>query len=172
MDMLFGLLGFAGFAVGVIWSVIAKIKKQPIKTPLIVLCAGVVLFFVGAAMGTGNEPSEATDNTETTVDTVLTTTQETTTQETTTEATTVSTTTQPTTEKANTTTTTTKAPAKTAVTAAKSTTTAKKVSRTVYITPSGKKYHYNGSCNGGKYQASNLDEAKRLGLTPCKKCVG
>lgn len=166
MDMLFGLLGFAGFAVGVIWSVIAKIKKQPIKTPLIVLCAGVVLFFIGAAMGTGNAPSETTDNTETTVDTVLTTTQETTTV-----ATTVSTTTQPTTEKANTATTT-KAPVKTAVTTAKSTTAAKKVSRTVYITPSGKKYHYNGSCNGGKYQASNLDEAKRLGLTPCKKCAG
>lgn len=88
MDSLFALLGFAGFAVGVIWSVIAKIKKQPIKTPLIVLCAGVVLFFIGAAMGTSNEPGEATNNTEITVDTVLTTTTTTTTAETTTVATT------------------------------------------------------------------------------------
>lgn len=44
-------------------------------------------------------------------------------------------------------------------------------SRTVYITPTGSKYHYDGHCNGGTYTPSTLDAAKRLGLTPCKKCA-
>lgn len=43
--------------------------------------------------------------------------------------------------------------------------------RTVYITKTGKHYHYSGSCNGGTYKKSTLSEAKRLGLTPCSKCV-
>ena len=45
-------------------------------------------------------------------------------------------------------------------------------SRTEYITPTGKKYHYNNHCNGGSYRESTLDEALRRGLGPCKKCVG
>ena len=45
-------------------------------------------------------------------------------------------------------------------------------SRTVYITPTGSKYHYNNNCNGGKYIESTLDEALSMGLTPCKKCAG
>ncbi len=45
-------------------------------------------------------------------------------------------------------------------------------SRTVYVTPTGKRYHYSNSCNGGTYIASTLDEALARGLTPCKKCVG
>ena len=44
-------------------------------------------------------------------------------------------------------------------------------SKTVYVTKTGKKYHYNGSCNGGTYYASTLEEAKRRGLTPCEKCA-
>lgn len=44
-------------------------------------------------------------------------------------------------------------------------------SRTVYITKTGKKYHYDSSCNGGTYYASTLSEAKARGLTPCEKCV-
>lgn len=44
-------------------------------------------------------------------------------------------------------------------------------SRTVYITNTGKRYHYSSSCNGGKYYPSTLDEALRQGLTPCKKCT-
>lgn len=44
-------------------------------------------------------------------------------------------------------------------------------SQTVYITPTGKRYHYSSSCNGGKYIASTLDQALASGLTPCKKCV-
>ena len=43
---------------------------------------------------------------------------------------------------------------------------------TVYVTPTGKKYHYNSSCNGGSYSPTTLDNAIKIGLTPCKKCVG
>lgn len=41
----------------------------------------------------------------------------------------------------------------------------------VYITPTGKRYHYDGHCNGGTYIESNLKEAKQRNLTPCKKCA-
>lgn len=49
---------------------------------------------------------------------------------------------------------------------------AQETGRTVYITPTGSKYHYDNNCNGGTYIASTLDEAKSLGLEPCKKCAG
>ena len=45
------------------------------------------------------------------------------------------------------------------------------VSRKVYVTKTGKRYHYSSSCNGGTYYESTLDAAKRRGLTPCDKCV-
>ena len=45
-------------------------------------------------------------------------------------------------------------------------------SRTVYVTKTGKRYHYSSHCNGSTYYASTLDEALARGLTPCKKCVG
>lgn len=45
------------------------------------------------------------------------------------------------------------------------------VSRTVYITKTGKRYHYDSTCNGGTYIRSTLQDALRLGLTPCNKCV-
>lgn len=45
-------------------------------------------------------------------------------------------------------------------------------SKTVYVTPTGKCYHYSSNCNGGKYIESTLDDALRRGLSPCKKCVG
>lgn len=45
-------------------------------------------------------------------------------------------------------------------------------SRTVYITPTGSKYHYSSSCNGGSYSATTLESAKNSGYTPCGKCVG
>lgn len=45
-------------------------------------------------------------------------------------------------------------------------------SRTVYITRTGSKYHYDNNCNGGTYIESTLDEAVSLGLEPCKKCAG
>ena len=47
-----------------------------------------------------------------------------------------------------------------------------KNSRTVYITPTGKRYHYDNNCNGGTYMESTLDKALSMGLTPCKKCAG
>lgn len=45
-------------------------------------------------------------------------------------------------------------------------------SRTVYVTSTGKRYHYSSNCGNGKYYESTLDAAKKSGLTPCKKCVG
>lgn len=42
---------------------------------------------------------------------------------------------------------------------------------TVYVTPTGKCYHYNNHCNGGTYYKSTLKKAKARGLRPCKKCV-
>lgn len=42
---------------------------------------------------------------------------------------------------------------------------------TVYVTKTGKRYHYSSSCNGGKYYESTLTSAKQRGLTPCQKCV-
>ncbi len=41
----------------------------------------------------------------------------------------------------------------------------------VYITPTGKRYHYSSTCGGKNSTKSNLDTAKSLGLTPCKKCA-
>lgn len=41
----------------------------------------------------------------------------------------------------------------------------------IYVTPTGKRYHYDGSCNGGTYYEATLAEARGRGLTPCDKCV-
>ena len=43
--------------------------------------------------------------------------------------------------------------------------------RTVYVTETGKRYHYSNTCNGGTYYASTLQAALARGLTPCQKCV-
>lgn len=40
---------------------------------------------------------------------------------------------------------------------------------TVYVTPTGKKYHKK-KCGNGKYTKEKLSKAKDRGLTPCKKC--
>lgn len=45
------------------------------------------------------------------------------------------------------------------------------LNRTIYITSTGKRYHYDNSCNGGTYYPSTLEEALRRHLTPCDKCV-
>ena len=45
------------------------------------------------------------------------------------------------------------------------------IPNTVYVTPSGKRYHYSASCGGKNSQAATLEEAQRAGKTPCKKCV-
>ncbi|MGL4790288.1 MAG: copper amine oxidase N-terminal domain-containing protein [Anaerotignaceae bacterium] len=41
----------------------------------------------------------------------------------------------------------------------------------VYITKTGKKYHYSNSCNGGTYFKSTLKQALAKNLGPCSKCV-
>ena len=43
--------------------------------------------------------------------------------------------------------------------------------KTVYVTKTGKKYHYSNTCNGGTYYASTLADALNRGLTACSKCV-
>lgn len=43
--------------------------------------------------------------------------------------------------------------------------------KTVYITRTGKKYHYDSQCNGGTYYPATLEEALQKGLEPCGKCV-
>lgn len=48
---------------------------------------------------------------------------------------------------------------------------ASSTARTVYVTRTGKRYHYDSHCNGGTYIKSTLAEAKKRGLTPCNKCV-
>ena len=47
----------------------------------------------------------------------------------------------------------------------------KQVRDKVYVTPTGRRYHYSGSCNGGHYELVPLEEALGRELTPCKKCV-
>lgn len=41
----------------------------------------------------------------------------------------------------------------------------------VYITRTGKRYHYDSHCNGGTFWPVPLDTAEAFGLTPCDKCV-
>lgn len=45
------------------------------------------------------------------------------------------------------------------------------VSHKIYVTRTGKKYHYDPNCNGGTYYESTLADALARGLTPCAKCV-
>lgn len=44
-------------------------------------------------------------------------------------------------------------------------------SSTIYITPTGKRYHYSSSCAGKNATKSSLSNARSRGLTPCKKCT-
>lgn len=63
----------------------------------------------------------------------------------------------------------------------KSTTTTKKTNskstsnnsngKTVYRTPTGKRYHYDPDCGGKNSYSTTLDAALSAGLTPCKKCA-
>ena len=43
--------------------------------------------------------------------------------------------------------------------------------RQIYVTRTGKRYHYDPNCNGGTYYEATLAEAMGRGLTPCEKCV-
>lgn len=49
---------------------------------------------------------------------------------------------------------------------------AKTNEKTVYVTPTGSRYHYNSNCGNGSYSSTTLSNAKAMGLTPCKKCAG
>lgn len=51
------------------------------------------------------------------------------------------------------------------------TTTVKRIPSVVYITKTGKRYHYNSKCNGGTYYECSYADAIKKGLTPCNKCV-
>ena len=45
-------------------------------------------------------------------------------------------------------------------------------SKTVYITPTGKRYHYSSTCGGKNSKQADLEDAINIYLlTPCKKCV-
>lgn len=44
-------------------------------------------------------------------------------------------------------------------------------SRTVYKTPTGKRYHYISTCGGKNSTATTLSQAIAMGLTPCQKCA-
>lgn len=43
--------------------------------------------------------------------------------------------------------------------------------KTVYRTPSGKRYHFDPDCGGKNSYQTTLDAAKSSGLTPCQKCA-
>ena len=43
--------------------------------------------------------------------------------------------------------------------------------KSVYRTPSGKRYHYDPDCGGKNSYSTTLDSAISAGLTPCEKCV-
>lgn len=51
------------------------------------------------------------------------------------------------------------------------TTSNKDNSRTVYRTPTGKRYHYDPDCGGKNSYSTTLNAAKSSGLTPCQKCA-
>ena len=42
---------------------------------------------------------------------------------------------------------------------------------TVYITPTGKRYHYSSICGGKNSKPTTKADAISRGLTPCKKCA-
>lgn len=44
-------------------------------------------------------------------------------------------------------------------------------SRIVYVTPSGKRYHYSKSCAGNNAKETTMDEAIAAGKTPCGTCA-
>lgn len=44
-------------------------------------------------------------------------------------------------------------------------------SKTVYITPTGKRYHLISTCGGKNSKSSTLSYAQSIGLTPCQKCA-
>lgn len=56
-------------------------------------------------------------------------------------------------------------------TGSSSTSTVKPDQNTVYVTPTGKRYHYSKDCAGKNGTAATLQQAQARGLTPCAKCA-
>lgn len=162
------------FPLGLYWMWTKSNWKKPIKIVITVVYAIYFLFCV-IVVATPTDSTEKTKETTTisvseitsesaTTETTSETTTETTTKETTTSATTTA---QNTTQKTTTT--------------EKATTTTKKQApaqnsnssdgRTVYKTPTGKRYHFDPDCGGKNSSAVSLDDAISMGLTPCQKCA-
>lgn len=151
-------------------------KKKKSKAPIIV-AAVVGLGIIGSA-GNDSDDSKNTNHREeretTSITTTITETEETEwniweDEETTAVETEAET--EITTETAIETTTTTVETTTAPETTTETTTTTADTSPTVYITPTGSKYHYDNTCNGGTYKESTLNQAERMGLEPCNKCV-
>ena len=53
----------------------------------------------------------------------------------------------------------------------KSSSSSSSTSKTIYVTDTGKRYHYDRNCNGGTYYPATFDTVRKRGLTPCNKCV-
>ena len=62
-------------------------------------------------------------------------------------------------------------PSNTQTSTSTTTPTQSSTNKTVYVTKTGKRYHYDNNCNGGTYYLSTLADALAHGLTPCNKCV-
>ncbi len=108
-------------------------------------------------------PAETTTKEEVTTKEETTTKEESTTQEaTTTNAASVSTSKDQTTTERETTT-------EKQITTERETTTQKPAGRTVYVTPSGKRYHFDPDCGGKNSRATSIDNVG--GRTPCQKCA-
>ncbi len=123
------------------------------KNVKIIASSVLILFWIFAVIvGMTTEPTEPTQQDFDTVET--TTAQETTTQETTEQTTEQSTTSPKPVEKKT----------------EKQETTIKTSGKTVYITPYGKKYHFDPDCAGENGFSISLEEAKKLNEA-CEKCV-
>lgn len=145
----------------------ARTRKKK-KIPAIVSGAAALLVLIGVVTGGGDDSSKDKDSTPSTR-------QE---QTVTPSTSTKTTTTTPSTQAETKTETKTETPAPAPQPSTKTDTTAQasqpatQNERKVYRTKTGKRYHYDSSCNGGDYYEVTLSDAQNAGLTPCKKCAG
>lgn len=157
-----------------------KLSKK-LTAAAVLLCICATLSFSGCGVeknAAGQSTTEETSAAETTAeetDTEITTAEVTTAEETTTESTTAEVTTAEETTSEETTAERTTAENTAVETTVKETTTDKGEvttahGRTVYITPSGKRYHYSESCAGKNAIEKKLDEIPSK-YTPCQKCA-
>lgn len=146
--ILFLAIAFFPLGLYIIWK-----RTKWNKNIKIIASSVLILFWIFAAVvGMTTEPTEPTQADFDTVET--TTAQETTTQETTEQTTEQSTT----------------SPKPTGKETEKQETTMKTSGKMVYITPYGKKYHFDPDCAGENGFSISLEEAKKLNEA-CEKCV-